>query len=148
MDESYSPHPVRNNGVMTNWNDLSFLAVANQFLHFIGLEAMRQTMSSLFSGDISDLTLSSSLQSITLFHYFLYINLLYFFMDAFPTMPIRREIPSYSIKSPQSLMQNLQIFCRKNNLSVQSLEMRNDVYIISLQQSSLPLHQTVAPTIC
>ena len=79
MDESYSPHPVRNNGVMTNWNDLSFRAVANQFLHFIGLEAMRQTMSSLFSGDISDLTLSSSLQSIALSSFSLYQSFIFLY---------------------------------------------------------------------
>jgi hypothetical protein len=73
------------------------------------------------------------------------LNYLHFIMVS-TTMPIRREIPSYSIKSPQSLMQNLQILCRKNDFLVQSLELRNDVYIISLQK--LERSSPLVPATC
>ncbi|CAH0044313.1 unnamed protein product [Clonostachys solani] len=50
-------------------------------------------------------------------------------------MPVEEcRIQCWHIKNPQSLVRNLQIFCRKNNIEIQSLEMRNDEYIIGIRR--------------
>ncbi|CAG9942244.1 unnamed protein product [Clonostachys rosea f. rosea IK726] len=50
-------------------------------------------------------------------------------------MPVEEcRIQCRHIKNPQSLVRNLQIFCSKNNIEIQSLEMRNDEYIIGIRR--------------
>lgn len=43
-----------------------------------------------------------------------------------------RQIPAESIKNPQELLKNIEAFCKGNGYKLESLEMRNDVYVISL----------------
>lgn len=50
---------------------------------------------------------------------------------------IERRIETNSIKSPQSLVKTIQIFCIKNSLQLESLEMHNDTYTIRLRRIAL-----------
>lgn len=47
---------------------------------------------------------------------------------------VERCVQSDDIKNPEDLVKNLRIFCRKNNFEMESLEMRNDVYVISVRR--------------
>ncbi|RSL56407.1 hypothetical protein CEP54_008830 [Fusarium duplospermum] len=43
---------------------------------------------------------------------------------------IERHIPADCIRNPEDLVKTLQMFCKRNSFEMESLEMRNDAYII------------------
>uniref|UniRef100_A0A0B7JYU4 Uncharacterized protein n=1 Tax=Bionectria ochroleuca TaxID=29856 RepID=A0A0B7JYU4_BIOOC len=47
------------------------------------------------------------------------------------------RIPCKSIKNPHRLVKDLQIFCGKHNIEIQSLEMRNDEYVVGIKRLSV-----------
>lgn len=47
---------------------------------------------------------------------------------------IERQLHSNSVKSPQDLLITLKAFCKAKDFEMESLEMRNDVYIIRLKR--------------
>lgn len=47
---------------------------------------------------------------------------------------IERHLQSNSVKSPQDLLITLRGFCKAKNFEMESLEMRNDTYIIRLKR--------------
>lgn len=50
---------------------------------------------------------------------------------------IERHLHSNSVKSPQDLLITLKTFCKAKNFEMESLEMRNDMYIIRLKRPVL-----------
>lgn len=60
---------------------------------------------------------------------------------------IERRIQCDFIRNPQDLLKTLHIVCRKNGFQMESLEMRNDEYIIRARRSPAPeelQHEIVA----
>jgi hypothetical protein len=58
---------------------------------------------------------------------------------------VERQIPAESIQNPQDLLKNIQVFCKSNGYRLESLEMRNDVYLISLSRPALDKECTERP---
>lgn len=48
---------------------------------------------------------------------------------------IERRIQCDFVRNPQHLLKTLQIVCRKNGFLMESLEMRNDEYIVRARRS-------------
>ncbi len=47
---------------------------------------------------------------------------------------IERQMPCDSVKSPEKLSENLERFCKDKGFEIESLELRNDMYIIRLRR--------------
>lgn len=58
---------------------------------------------------------------------------------------IERHLHSNSVKSPQDLLITLSVFCKAKEFEMESLEMRNDVYIIRLKKPMF--HQPFFPKV-
>lgn len=58
---------------------------------------------------------------------------------------IERHLHSNSVKSPQDLLITLRAFCKAKDFEMESLEMRNDIYIIRLKRPIF--HQSFFPEV-